>query len=467
MIHLPENYKESMKELLGGQYEDFIRTYEDPACSAIRVNTSKITTQKFEEISPFFVEKIPFTTDGYYIKDTDAWSKHPYYYAGLYYIQEPSAMLPATILPVDENDNVLDLCAAPGGKSTQLFARSPRVLVSNDISFSRSMALVKNLEVAGASAIVTCADPSRLSDFYHECFDKILVDAPCSGEGMFRRDISLIDAYEQRSNDYYASIQLKILENAYELLSPGGMIMYSTCTFSDMEDEQVISGFLSAHADLETIPIDRSSGLSGPYDKYKDDIMLANTVHAFPHLIGGEGHFMALIKKNGPKGYNDSFYETEKGYTVFATLPENVRTFFDGFSDEYRNKLKDRYFSVMDDGMIYMLDARSVPFCRKGIRFVRTGTCIGSVKSGGKFIPKTSLALTLRIGDYKNTINLRADDNAVIKYLKGETLTTEDIGGFGTDEGTVLVCTDGFPLGFVSFDGYKYKNLYEKGWVYR
>ena len=296
---LPEAFIQSIKELLPDSYDALLRSYDEKPYLALRVNTLKISVEEFEKVAPYRIEKIPFTDGGYYINDTDAWSKHPYYYAGLYYIQEPSAMLPGQFLPVSNEHTVLDLCAAPGGKSFSLLQKSPQMLLANDISFSRTIALVKNIEMTGAgNCMVMCEKPEKLSEQYKESFDRIIVDAPCSGEGMFRKDPGLIKAYKEKGPDHYRPIQEEILNSAYSMLKNGGLLMYSTCTFSDIEDEQVILSFLSKHKDMSLCDIDKTDGLCGPYKKYDNNDILKGCVHALPHLFKGEGHFLALMKKN-------------------------------------------------------------------------------------------------------------------------------------------------------------------------
>ena len=240
-MNLPDSFLTQMRDLCDSEYDDLIASFDEKPYSALRVNTTRMSCEDFEKKAPFAIEKIPYSSNGYYINDTDAWSKHPYYYAGIYYLQEPSAMLPACTIPIDEDDSVLDLCAAPGGKSTAIASKRPKVLISNDISPSRSIPLVYNLEHTGTFRhAVTVEEPQKLEDHYMQRFDKILVDAPCSGEGMFRKDRGLITSYLDRGCMHYRPIQESILESAYVMLRPGGMILYSTCTFSDIEDEQVI-----------------------------------------------------------------------------------------------------------------------------------------------------------------------------------------------------------------------------------
>ena len=466
-MELPVSYKESMRKLLGEEYDAFIATYDDKPRTALRVNTSRITCSGFEKAAPFPIEKIPYITNGYYIDDTDAWAKHPYYYAGLYYIQEPSAMLPASILPVKDGDIVCDLCAAPGGKSTELSCRVGPLgaVLANDISFKRCMPLVKNMELFGnGNYMISCEDPHKLSGIYRETFDCVLVDAPCSGEGMFRKDPGLIGQYVSRGPEYYSPVQRDILECAYLMTCRGGYILYSTCTFSDIEDEQVVLNLLRFHEDLRLCDIDSGYGLSEPYGMYSDTEEISGCVHAFPHRFVGEGHFIALIRKEGERGNR-----TESGgsFDGFRHLPGAVKDFTELFSDEYRAYYINNKFMTRD-GYIYMMTDAAAALYDKTVRYARTGTCIGQVNKAGRFVPHTSLALSMRADSFNNTVRLSPDDAAIIRYLKGETIIPDSSSdAYNTGKGYVLVCVDEYPLGFALSDGSKLKNLYEKGWVYR
>ncbi len=464
-MDLPINFKESMKELLGREADELFGSYSDPAQSGLRVNTCKVTCEEFEKIAPFGIEKIPFICNGYYISDTDAWSKHPYYYAGLFYLQEPSAMLPASILPVDKENTVLDLCAAPGGKSTAMLCNHPRMLVSNDISFSRTMALVKNIEHTGQTAVsVTCADPEKLAPMYKGYFDRVLVDAPCSGEGMFRKDSNLISSYLEKGPKAYSGVQSGILDSAYEMLAPGGKLLYSTCTYSDIEDEQVIITFLEKHSDMIVCDIPKENGLCGPYEKYTCDSRIAGCVHAFPHHFKGEGHFVALLEKDANAEFKAPAAIPVQKNIGYMKLPETVRGFFEHLRDDFRRKAEDAGYIVSSDGFVYMLPDAFDEIYRKGIRFVRTGLNCGSINKAEKFTPSTALALALKMSEFDNVLDLSASDPDVIRFLKGETIIRD---GAEMKKGHVLVCVDSYPLGFASYDMKKMKNLYEKGWTYK
>ena len=240
MINLPNEFEEKMKALLGDEFEDYIKCYDEPRYYGLRVNTEKISVEDFVKICPFEITPIPWIDNGfYYDGEKISPAKHPYYFAGLYYIQEPSAMTPANVLPVEEGDIVFDMCAAPGGKSTELGAKlnGSGLLVTNDISNSRAKALLKNVEVFGIPNVyVVSEDPKNIQPGFNEFFDKILIDAPCSGEGMFRKDNKLIKAWEKNGPEFYSQIQRNIILAGADMLKPGGKLLYSTCTFSKLED---------------------------------------------------------------------------------------------------------------------------------------------------------------------------------------------------------------------------------------
>ena len=247
MDFIPENFKIKMKELLGDELDSFLDCYNEKHNAGVRVNTLKSTPERFREISPVEITPVPWIKNGFYYDESDRASKHPYYYAGLYYIQEPSAMTPASLLPVKPGDRVLDLCAAPGGKTTELGAKlkGRGVLVCNDISNSRAKALLKNVELFGIrNAVVISEAPAKLEGSFMGYFDKILVDAPCSGEGMFRKSHAIIKNWEQYGTGYYAKLQREILPSAINMLRPGGYMIYSTCTFSTEEDEGTLKWLL-------------------------------------------------------------------------------------------------------------------------------------------------------------------------------------------------------------------------------
>lgn len=445
-MQLPEKYMEAMKTLLKEEYDKYIECFEEPRLYGLRVNTSKISVEEFERICPFEIKKVPWISNGFYYNEVDKPGKHPYYFAGLYYLQEPSAMTPAYVLPVNEGEKVLDLCAAPGGKSTELGAKlnGTGLLVSNDISASRAKALLKNIEVFGiGNVIITCEYPDRLAERFPEFFDKILVDAPCSGEGMFRKDNKLIKSWEQEGPDFFAPIQKGILSAAAKMLKDGGYILYSTCTFSKMEDEDNINEFLQNHPDF---------GLERIYD-YEGFVRaygMEEAIRLFPHHLKGEGHFVALLKKSGTLAENITYTPSNR-----KKVPEDIADFL----KEYNKTMDTDRMEIVNE-KVYILPAQADNL--KGIRTLRTGILLGELKKN-RFEPSQAFAMTIKPDDYSTVANLPLNDVNVIKYLKGETIevSKEQLRGSAKN---VLVCVDGFPLGWGRLSNTTIKNKYLPGW---
>lgn len=470
---LPEKFCDNMKSLLNDEYDDFIKSYFDEPLSGLRVNTSKISVEEFIKIAPFKLEKIPFISNGFYINENDGWSKHPFYYAGLYYLQEPSAMLPANRLKVKKTDKVLDLCAAPGGKATELASKCD-LLVANDISFTRTIPLVKNLEMSGAKKLyVTNEEPQKLALIYRNYFDCILLDVPCSGEGMFRKDSGLIKAWINKGPEEYVDVQKSILEAAYEMLKSDGMILYSTCTFSPLETEEIIAQFISKHLDIKLLEIEPVEGALCGYDNYvKENEELKKCYHILPHRCKGEGHFLALMQKNqenqeiSQTTYKASNNSKKNKKLAFEKLPDKVKEFLDGFDNECKSVIRESSYILDEKGYIYMLPLGFEDDYYSGIHYVRTGTLVGVWDKKGKFKPHTAFALYVDNSAYNNVCNFDSDDPLIIKYLKGETLILEDdiINKNGISKGYCIISVDGYNLGFAKFDGVKLKNLYETGW---
>ena len=453
-MQLPDRYMDSMKKMLGAsEFSEYLASFEEPRIYGLRVNTSKISVRDFLDISPFELTPVPWIKNGFYYSGEDKPAKHPYYFAGLYYLQEPSAMTPASVLPVEEGDRVLDLCAAPGGKSTELGARlkGTGLLVSNDISASRAKALLKNIELFGiGNALVTCEYPEKLASVFPGFFDKILVDAPCSGEGMFRKDGKLIKSWESQGPDFFAPIQRGILEAAAGMLRDGGYMVYSTCTFSKEEDEDNIRFFLDKHPEfsLEKIP---------EYEGFTRGFGMEEAVRLFPHKLKGEGHFVALLKKKADSGGGaDSeagrFVQTSAGK---KRLPIELEEFL----EEIEVPFDKTAVTIMGE-KAYLLPEGTENI--KGLRMMRNGLFIGELKKN-RFEPSQAFAMSLKCGDYSTVANLKCGDVTVIKYLKGETteISEADLRGGGKN---VLVAVDGYPLGWGRLNGLTVKNRYLPGW---
>ncbi len=445
-IQLPASFAEKMKELLGGAYEAYLKSCGEEPRSGLRANRWKITPDELEEKLPFGVKRVPWISNGFTYDSQAQPSRDPYYYAGLYYLQEPSAMTPASRLPVEPGERVLDLCAAPGGKATELGAKlqGRGLLAANDISSSRARALLKNLELAGIPNIyVLSEEPGKLARRMPEFFDKVLVDAPCSGEGMFRKDPSMIRSWEERGPEYYSGIQRELICAAADLLKPGGMLMYSTCTFDVREDEEIVEWLLEKRPEMRLIPMEGYEGFEPGRHGFTD------CVRIFPHRMPGEGHFLALFAKDGVKEPADG-----RGASSRRIPPEA-----EAFLKDCRLKVEDPVFDVQKE-RIYLKGRRDqMP---EGIRYLRTGLYLGDC-ARGRFEPSQALAMTLRAEDYVSCILLRREDPRVIRYLKGETLDVSDLSSV-REKGWQLVCVDGYGLGWGKLAQGMLKNKYSSGW---
>ena len=440
-----------MQALLGDAYDAYKACYNDPRYYGLRVNTLKISVEDFLKICPFPVRPIPWIENGFYY-DGDAVrpARDPYYFAGLYYLQEPSAMTPANRLPVNPGDRVLDLCAAPGGKATELGARlkGQGLLVANDISASRAKGLLKNIELFGiANSFVLSAEPAKLADYFPAYFDKILIDAPCSGEGMFRKDPKMVKAWEEHGPEFFSALQETIVEEAYKMLRPGGEMLYSTCTFDAQENECRIGTLLERHPDMHVQAIVPYDGFAkGRPELYQDCEDLSKTVRIFPHKMAGEGHYLALLKKEGT-----CVRKEKKTKVKNARLPEEARDFLEKVTLPFEGTME------VHGNLVYLMPEGAPKIT--GVRFLRTGLFLGEIKKK-RFEPSQSLALAITSEAFDNVIDFHRDDPRVKRYLKGETLVLDA----PEKKGWCLICVDGYPLGWGKNQGTTVKNKYFAGW---
>lgn len=454
-MKLPETFLEQMQIILKEEYQEYLQSFTGKGFTGLRVNTGKISVEEFERIQPFkSLRKVPWVKNGYYYTEEDAPSKHPYYYAGLYYIQEPSAMTPASVLPVEKGERVLDLCAAPGGKATELAAKlsGTGVLVANDASASRTKALLKNLEVFGApNILITSEMGDKLNRCFHAYFDKILVDAPCSGEGMFRKQSHMVTAWEKQGPEVFAKMQKEILEQAAELLKPGGMMLYSTCTFSALENEGSVDDFLKRHPEFQLEEIPWYKGFChGKPELVKSNFPLERCVRLFPHKIDGEGHFLALLRKEGERKEN----RTERKRR-FTKLPIELLEFL----KDVKFPLDISGIQVLNNKVFWIPDG--IERC-PGLRFLRSGLYMGELLKK-RFEPSQAFAMVLKKEEYASVIDLNVSDGRVIRYLKGETIeiTAKES---QREHGWQLVCVDGYPLGWGKLIKGTLRNKYFSGW---
>ncbi|MCI8660007.1 MAG: NOL1/NOP2/sun family putative RNA methylase [Lachnospiraceae bacterium] len=475
--NLPRGFAERMNILLGEEYEVFIKSYEKPRALGLRFNTLKGETETFacENGQQFGLRKVPWCPEGFYYGEDKRPGRHPFHEAGVYYIQEPSAMAVVSLLNPVPGETVLDLCGAPGGKSTHIGSRmkGQGLLVSNEIHPARARILSRNVERMGIrNVVVFNEDSARLADCFPEFFDKIVVDAPCSGEGMFRKDENAREQWSLENVRLCAKRQKEILENAARMLKPGGRMVYSTCTFSPEEDEGQVAAFLEAHPEFFVVELPKDTqplGLSAGRGEWGADRAkeLSHTFRIWPHQSEGEGHYMALLEKSG----KEAAPEIKKGKASKRQKKQREKEdvkraeqIFRQFIQELTGA-KERFNGtdilsmegklILFGDQIYCIPQRMPDL--DGLRVIRPGLHLGTLKKD-RFEPSHALALALDSKKVKKVIHLEPEGREAADYLAGKILTTES-----GKAGWVLICVGDYPLGWGKVAAGIVKNHYPKG----
>jgi NOL1/NOP2/sun family putative RNA methylase len=440
---IPAEFLTRMESMLGPDYPAFLSALERPLQKGLRLSRRKALSKV-----PFILEPIPWAENGYYYDPDTRPGKHPYHEAGLYYLQEPSAMAPAGLLSPKPGDRVLDLCAAPGGKSTQLgdMLEGQGLLVANEINPKRAKILSRNIERMGIpNALVLNMHPRDLEGRFPEFFDKILVDAPCSGEGMFRKEEAAVTDWSQATVEMCAGRQAEILDSAAKMLRPGGLLCYSTCTFSPEEDEGAVAAFLSRHPDFHVVPVDAPWFAPGnPQWATPETPQLSDTFRLWPHKLSGEGHYAALLQRDGDGS------GTPLSPPASPPMPKELSDFLEALEITLPEG------KVISFGPSLYLVPEALPELR-GLKVLRPGLELGQVKKG-RFEPAHALALWLSTA--KTTADFSADSQEILQYLQGQVLS-------GPQTGWTLVTVDGLSLGWAKGSGGQLKNHFPKGlrWV--
>ena len=428
MTNLPKQFLSEMKEILGNEYEDFLKSYDEPKTTGLRLNTMKLTEDKLKKLNLFKLENIPWAKEGFYYDETiNRPGKNPLHEAGAYYLQEPSAMSVVPKLDIQEGDKVLDLCAAPGGKSTYILSKlnDTGLLVSNEINPTRIKALGENLERFGAkNCIITNTDSNNLRKVFQGYFDKIVIDAPCSGQGMFRKDDIAIQDWSHSKVLECQSIQREIIRDGFDMLSDGGILVYSTCTFSKEENEVIINEFM---------------------DEYRDVAELVIMERLWPHKVKGEGHFVAKIKKHKEEDCITKEIKTKP-------LNKELKDYKD-FEKKFLNIEIKKDFYLKGENL-YLLP-KNCPDTKK-LKVLRCGLHLGTLKKN-RFEPSHALSHYLHTNDVKFVEDLGINDERALEYLRGNTIKTDK------SRGWVLVSIEGIPLGWGKESNGVLKNHYPKG----
>ena len=434
------DYFERMKTAPGIDYDRFLETVDKPAYKAIRVNTLKMQPEELLPLLPFAGEQVPFSDCGYYV-DVEKLGKHPLHHAGAFYVQEPSAMSAVTALGVEPGDKVLDLCAAPGGKSTQIAADlgSTGLLWANEIVRPRAHILLSNIERMGIkNAVVSNMTPEALCTKLSGFFDKVLVDAPCSGEGMFRKDKEAIFEWSVEHSLSCAERQKAILDCAANAVRPEGVMDYSTCTFSPDENEGVVQHFLKEHPDFELIDTGCKFGTK----------TLEHAVRIYPYH-GGEGHFVAKFRKKRGKAYKGAMYR-------YIESSREERLEIERFVTDILRNPSFRHYCVLDERILNLPDTELLPDL-EGMNILRAGVKLGDFKKN-RIEPHHNLATSLTPYEFKRRLIMECEDTLCARYISGEELEIDNwINGWG------VATVNGITLGLGKAVGGHLKNKYPKG----
>lgn len=445
---LPHDFIERMKVLLGEESDAFLASYKEPPSSGLRVNTLKVSPEAFSQISPFPLTPIPWTKVGFTLPPECRPGTHPYHTAGLYYLQDPSAMAVTEVLDPQPGERILDLAAAPGGKTTHIAARMENqgLLVANDINYSRVRDLYNNIERWGAQNIVVVNEtPQRLADHFGPFFDKVLVDAPCSGEGMFRKDPDAIYEWNPRMVESCANRQDEILDDAARMVRPGGRLVYSTCTFAPEEDESSVWRFLRTNPNFDLEEVDQREGFyPGRPDWFMEHDpavieagpeILSRTIRLWPHLGPGEGHFIAVMhNKEVPA---KSHYSPK--YLQRSTLSREFKAYFEAFAKETLNTDVFADELSLQGAFLYRVPADMPEL--QGLRVIHWGSWLGVFKTR-RFEPSQAFVMGLSPEDVRHVCDFPLEDPRLESYLRGEVLSQS-----GPD-GWIMVAVDGYPLGW-------------------
>ncbi|RIH92989.1 16S rRNA (cytosine(1407)-C(5))-methyltransferase RsmF [Meiothermus granaticius] len=449
-MELPKPFLSRMAELLGAEYPAFRAALASEDRSyGLRTNTLKLSPAQLQELSPWRLEPIPWSPEGFYYPAEARPGPHPYYYAGLYYIQEPSAQAVGVLADPQPGERVLDLAAAPGGKTTHLASRmqGQGLLVANEVDRGRMPGLLENLERWGMGVAVVSSPLERLAAQWGAFFDRVLLDAPCSGEGMFRKDPEVVRHWGPGAPARAARVQRGLLGAAGDLVRPGGILVYSTCTFAPEENEQVIAAFLRGNPgwELENAHLDPSFSPGVP--QWGDgNPALSRTARLWPHKLRGEGHFLARLRKT-------EGLENRPPLERPSPLPREVEALWRAWATEHL-KTPPEGPIWQRSGHLYLLP-QDLPSL-SGLKAPAPGLYLGEARTGqhrgsGRFLPAKSLAHALRPAEVGPVVRLGAEDPRALKFALGEPVEAEGEPGWAL--AALQTEVGEFPLGWGKLKG--------------
>ncbi len=480
-IKLPQEFRKRMQQLMGEEASEFFHSYEEERSFGIRYNPLKFSSAdefetKLSQVADWNLSPVPWCKEGYYYKQENQPGKHPWHEAGAYYIQEPSAMSAAELLGAKPFEKICDLCAAPGGKTTQIAGKMQGhgLLVSNEYYSSRAKILSQNVERLGiGNAVVLNESTGHLAQKFPGFFDRVLIDAPCSGEGMFRKEPKALQEWSLENVELSAKRQTEILNHGADMLKPGGVLVYSTCTFSPLENEQRMACFLENHPEfsLERVELgDKYFSFGRPEwarsqssNCFPKECLeeLSYTYRLWPHKLRGEGHFAARLVKAGgchtafdgqSGGTKKTRHKAKKnGETlkIEAAVSEFQKFQTETLCIELEEMLPGNYHLFGEQLYLVPEDMPGL----SGLKVLRAGLHLGALRKH-RFEPSHELARYLLPGQVRQTLTC----SEPMKYLHGETISCDS-----KKKGWVLVCADGLSLGWGKAHKEVVKNHYPKG----
>lgn len=455
-MQFPALFEQRMQTLLQEEYADFLEGYTRPLRRGLRVNTAKIGVSDFLNIFPHSLENSPFAENSFYLDAEHKAGSDPLHHAGAYYMQEPSASSAVTVLAPQAGERILDLCAAPGGKSTQIatYIGEDGLLWSNEFVPSRARILQQNLERWGVrNSVVSSRDTGPLCEGLRDYFDAVLVDAPCSGEGMFRKEPQALSEWSIDNIRLCAARQDEILNNAAKAVKLGGRIVYSTCTFAPEENEGVICRFLQTHPDFTLQPISVTWGCLGfafdrihPFCPEADDRFDLTYCRRILPQHGGEGHFIALLQRD------NTFVSSAAAPYNYPSKDPNAKAADALYRDCF---LDDPIGTFATFGDQVRLLPPNLPDCN-GLGVLSAGIAVANVCKN-RLEPVHSVYMSAHVETCRQRIDLPLDDTRLTSFLRGEEILCDE------QTGWTAVCVNGIPVGFGKASNGKLKNRYPKG----
>ncbi len=455
-MNFPQDFIRRMQPLLSEQWDAFTAAYDRPLRRGLRVNTGKIAVDRFLSLFPHPLTPAPFGKDCFYLDEELKAGADPLHHAGVYYMQEPSAACAATVLDAQPGERILDLCAAPGGKTIQIATAlgDSGLLWSNEYVAARARVLAQNVERWGCRrSVVSNKDTGPLCEGLADFFDGVIVDAPCSGEGMFRKEPVALEQWSVDNIRLCATRQGEILDNAAKAVRPGGRLVYSTCTFAPEENECMVAAFLASHPDFELLPIDVDWGCAAfSFDAVKGfcdletcDADLTRCRRIFPHQ-GGEGHFVALLRRRDEAATHtlDPYPLPKKD----AHVDEAAALYADCFTDTPQG-----HFVTVGDKV--RLLPPGLPDCQ-GLGVTVAGIEVAAVCKN-RLEPCHAAFMATRAANCRRVLRLKADDPRVTAFLRGQEILCDG------DKGWTAVAVEDAVVGFGKNAGGKLKNRYPKG----